>query len=285
MRFHRNELLADGVFLQTAYKSSFFGSESATQLVMNYFLRNCVLRYGNRLSDVYIHQKKRRVVKILKIFDCGLLELEAMLAAQTPVVYAYASVTYLQTKLLLVAMEHAGKSMLNLAGALTDQILLHVSLSVAEKVNLVHDAGFLHYDISLENLLYRPKDKKVTLIDFGLASHFCDTPFVPRYCGKKVYMAPEQVHIKYRSAECTPQAIDIYALGVVFYALVTGNFPHDGVHCSDYLRLAETDSWMTSVPPASHLQTKIIHLAQNMCHPLCKKRPSLQSVILELQSF
>ena len=96
----------------------------------------------------------------------------------------------------------------------------------------VHAMGIVHRDIKLNNILLTP-DKHVVLSDFGISRVFDDRlrqnvgvsrtiVSGTRSTGKLVvgtegYMAPEVL----RGEEATPAA-DVYALGVVFFKLLTG---------------------------------------------------------------
>jgi serine/threonine protein kinase len=81
----------------------------------------------------------------------------------------------------------------------------------------------VHRDISPDNILLS-RQGAVKVADFGIAKaagqqHRTQTGMIK---GKLAYMPPEQI----RNMELD-QRVDVYALGVVFYELVTGNRPFD----------------------------------------------------------
>lgn len=92
---------------------------------------------------------------------------------------------------------------------------------MARAVSQVHQSGFAHLDISLENFLLS-KDRTIKLCDFGLAlplTEVKDSRIWPR--GKAAYMAPEVA-----SGTCQSMVkADVFSLGVVLYALIGGCFP------------------------------------------------------------
>jgi tRNA A-37 threonylcarbamoyl transferase component Bud32/tetratricopeptide (TPR) repeat protein len=95
---------------------------------------------------------------------------------------------------------------------------------VCSALDYAHQAGIIHRDIKPSNIMLLPDDKaKVT--DFGIAKiadNFSLT--LPGYVlGTPNYMAPEQ----FEGMEIDGRA-DIFALGVVFYELVTGCRPFAG---------------------------------------------------------
>jgi len=107
---------------------------------------------------------------------------------------------------------------------------------VCDALQYAHDHGIVHRDIKPENILLDRRGR-LKVADFGLAKLTQDGPdlLTPDLspqdaldltaAGKTVgtprYMAPEQVahpqHVDHRA--------DIYALGVVFYQMLTGQFP------------------------------------------------------------
>ena len=83
-----------------------------------------------------------------------------------------------------------------------------------------HNKGITHRDIKLENTLI-DQNNIVKLIDFGFATCFPNEKKVKMFCGTPSYMAPEIVARK----EYIGPPVDIWAAGVLLYALITGNFP------------------------------------------------------------
>jgi len=104
------------------------------------------------------------------------------------------------------------------------QIFRQILLGVQE----IHQAGFVHLDLKLENIMYDEKNNKVTIIDFGFAEPCRDSPTSPeklleKFCGSVHYTAPEiGVHQPYHGTKA-----DIWALGVLLYTLLAKQFPFD----------------------------------------------------------
>ena len=74
-------------------------------------------------------------------------------------------------------------------------------------------------DIKLENILIDNRSKLVKLIDFGFCCQSKDKLKV--FCGTPSYMSPEIVSKK----EYYGPPSDIWACGVLLYALLCGTFP------------------------------------------------------------
>jgi serine/threonine-protein kinase len=92
---------------------------------------------------------------------------------------------------------------------------------MAEAIDAVHKAGFIHRDVCPRNFIASPDATSLKLIDFGLT-----LPAEPPYMlpgnrtGTPLYLAPEIVRRKN-----TDQRVDIFAYGVTCYQLCTFEFP------------------------------------------------------------
>jgi predicted Ser/Thr protein kinase len=97
---------------------------------------------------------------------------------------------------------------------------------ICEALQYAHDEGIVHRDIKPENILLDKKGR-VKIADFGLAKLLGNSPSGYQLTGSQQamgtphYMAPEQFE---KPLEVDHRA-DIYALGVVFYEMLTGEVP------------------------------------------------------------
>lgn len=109
---------------------------------------------------------------------------------------------------------------------ITAQQALAIVPQICEALAYAHEAGVVHRDIKPENILLDRRGQ-VKIADFGLAKLANRDPAELSLTGSRQvmgtphYMAPEQLE--------NPQAVDhradIYALGVVFYEMLTGELP------------------------------------------------------------
>ncbi len=100
--------------------------------------------------------------------------------------------------------------------------LFKVALEVTDAVAFLHDHEILHLDIKPSNLLVSPQKQhdRTVLIDFGLCRrHLSEHPGA-KLRGSLPYMAPEY----FQEGVLGPWT-DIYAMGVTFYRLATGQLP------------------------------------------------------------
>lgn len=96
---------------------------------------------------------------------------------------------------------------------------LDILIQLARAVEYIHDQGYLHRDLCAGNVLV-DADRKVKLIDFGLAAHQ-SLPMIEDWrAGTPSYMAPELIRTSRSSC-----ATDIYSLGVLMYEFLTGTKP------------------------------------------------------------
>jgi serine/threonine-protein kinase len=103
------------------------------------------------------------------------------------------------------------------------QAAVSLGADVADALVAAHAHGIVHRDVTAANVLVTPMGAK--LIDFGICavSGDNDTAEDGKLLGTPAYLAPERVD----GAPVTP-AIDIYALGVLLYLLLTGHSPWRG---------------------------------------------------------
>jgi serine/threonine-protein kinase len=92
-----------------------------------------------------------------------------------------------------------------------------LALRIADGLQYCHDQQIIHCDLKPENILITETDQPV-IIDFGLA--VTPTHAHSLAAGTPEYMAPEQIE----GGRCDART-DIYALGTVICAMLTGQSP------------------------------------------------------------
>ena len=91
-------------------------------------------------------------------------------------------------------------------------------------MRLAHTRGIIHRDLKPQNVLLTP-DGTAKVSDFGIAVAFAETSLTQTnsMLGSVHYLSPEQA----RGSKATVQS-DIYAMGIIFYEMLTGHIPYDG---------------------------------------------------------
>lgn len=110
------------------------------------------------------------------------------------------------------------------AGAMPLEAAASVLVDIASGLDALHQCGIVHRDIKTANVLL-DRESRASLTDFGLARRDDYTVITAtgQLLGSLEYLAPEFI----RGSPASP-ATDIYALGCVAYACITGRTPFRG---------------------------------------------------------
>lgn len=115
------------------------------------------------------------------------------------------------------------------AGPLSPMRAIEVLVKVCDALSYAHSKGIVHRDIKPANILLS-KDGRIKVADFGLAKRVDPQATMLTQTnmamGTPDYAAPEQYDAK---SEIDHRA-DIYALGVMFYQMLTGQIPRGAWH-------------------------------------------------------
>jgi eukaryotic-like serine/threonine-protein kinase len=110
---------------------------------------------------------------------------------------------------------------------------LELLISIADALSVVHVAGLAHRDIKPGNVMLAPGGR-VVLMDFGLVLPHADRAGLRSVAGSLQYMAPEA--LTGEVAEGATILVDVYALGVLAYELLSGIVPFSGSDSEDLYR-------------------------------------------------
>lgn len=160
--------------------------------------------------------------------------------------------------------------------------LLH---AIAEATHYAHTKGIIHRDLKPHNILLE-REGKPKITDFGLAKRIDSREGMTNtgdILGTPSYMAPEQARGELSAIAATT---DIYALGAIFYAMITGRPPFQAGSLPETLRQV---SEQEPVPP-SLLNPDIPQDLETICLKCLEKDPrrryaSSLDVADELQRF
>jgi eukaryotic-like serine/threonine-protein kinase len=136
---------------------------------------------------------------------------------------------------------------------------------VAGALDHAHAAGFVHRDIKPGNILIDSRGQAY-LTDFGIAAVEEDLLRNVAAVGTLPYMAPEQL-----DDECgtVDHRADLYALGVVFYELLTGHRPFRAATTIELRnRIQSTDP-----PPPRSIDPDVPAVLERICLRSLAKNP------------
>jgi serine/threonine protein kinase len=135
-----------------------------------------------------------------------------------------------------VSDDHAHIAMEYLAGGslrqrieigIPEKHAVKIARQVASALSNLHNVGILHRDLKPGNIMLRG-DGSIALIDFGLAKRMFPEEEITgseQIFGTPYYMSPEQGR-----GHDVDERSDVYALGVIFYEMLTGKKPYVAEH-------------------------------------------------------
>lgn len=97
---------------------------------------------------------------------------------------------------------------------------------ILSAVRYIHSKGIVHRDLKLENFLFQNEslDSELKMIDFGLSRHFKSGDMHHEPVGTRYTVAPEVY------SGCYDEKVDIWAIGVIAYLLLSGVAPFGGCY-------------------------------------------------------
>ncbi len=135
---------------------------------------------------------------------------------------------------------------------------VEIGRQISRAVAAVHDAGLVHGDVTARNVVLSDGNRAV-LMDFG-ASHVRDSiTSTGRVTGTPLYLAPEVLN-----GQRSNILSDVYAIGVLLYYLVTGEYPVRGSSIDELKqqhRNARIHELSTANPEVTPEFARIIHTA------------------------
>jgi serine/threonine protein kinase len=104
---------------------------------------------------------------------------------------------------------------------LTEQETQKIFAQICGAVAYIHSRGIVHRDLKLENIFLDRKNN-IKLGDFGFVREN-DKSLMKTWCGSTAYSAPEIL----QRAKYSGEAVDVWSLGIILFALLSGQLPYD----------------------------------------------------------
>jgi serine/threonine-protein kinase len=145
-----------------------------------------------------------------------------------------------------------------------------IASDVTRALKAAHDHGIVHRDLKPANLLFPDEpgpDSRVKLADFGIARLFGDTGHTQAgtVVGTAEYMAPEQA-----AGSPVDARVDLYTLGLVMFAMLTGRPPFRGGDVTEVLRRQRKET----PPRVSAIVPEVPEGVDNLVARLLAKEPA-----------
>jgi len=160
------------------------------------------------------------------------------------------------------------RQILNEQKKLPPERAIKIVLQIASALEYIHGHGVVHRDLKPENIMVDENDH-IKLIDFGIAASVGARRLTfakfSATMGTPDYISPEQVKGKRGDARS-----DIYALGVMFYEMLTGKVPFTGPNAFTIMN----DRLLNNPVPPREIDPKISPQLQEIIYRALEREPS-----------
>eukprot|EP01128_Nolandella_sp_AFSM9_P002457 TRINITY_DN1282_c0_g1_i1.p1 TRINITY_DN1282_c0_g1~~TRINITY_DN1282_c0_g1_i1.p1 ORF type:complete len:757 (-),score=147.87 TRINITY_DN1282_c0_g1_i1:137-2407(-) len=176
--------------------------------------------------------------------------------------------------ILELANQKTLRSLVRRRGHITEIEARYYMMQVVDGVEYLHQNNIIHRDLKLDNLLI--KDMQVKIADFGLSVQLT-RPHELRssVCGTPNYIAPE---VLLKRGHSFP--VDVWALGVITFVLMTGRAPFETPQKSVEQTYARIKAHKYSFDEASRsrLTSDAINVVDFLLNPDPNQRPKVNNV-------
>ena len=184
---------------------------------------------------------------------------------------------------IYIAMEYcAGGELLQRDGGFSEDDAALITRQLAETLHFLHSQYIVHRDVKPENILFKAAPdplgwvdpRSLKLCDFGLAVTIKPGGTLCDVCGSPAYVAPEMTAA---SPPSYGAAVDIYALGVVMFVMLTDRLPFVGSSLHDMAPVKEKGV-VFSLEAGSRIGEQAQDLIRLMLTPDQEMRPDADAV-------
>ncbi len=167
-------------------------------------------------------------------------------------------------------------------GRMRVQLALDIAHQVCGALSEPHAAGVIHRDLKPDNILIVPMADgtvQAKVLDFGIARALEQNTQITAtgmVCGTPAYMAPEQAQ-----NETLDLRADIYALGVIFFEMLSGWPPFIGTNSLQVMikHIQEEAPTLRELLPGGSLPVSIEELTASLLAKSRDKRPATARIV------
>jgi serine/threonine protein kinase len=153
---------------------------------------------------------------------------------------------------------------------MAEPVAAYLFEQIASAIAYCHSLGIAHRDLKPENVLIS-KFPRIKVSDFGLCGFISAQDMMQTFCGSPCYCAPECLsRIQYDG-----RLADVWSLGVILFAMVTGSHPWTITNTSLMLRQILKGNY--TVP--SHVSPKCRDLIQGMIKVDLSQRLTMPQIL------
>lgn len=120
-----------------------------------------------------------------------------------------------------------------------------IMFQIIQGVHYLHSFGIVHRDLKLENIMMSDQKEQASpkIVDFGLSKIIGPNETANEPFGTLGYVAPEVLKKQPYTFSC-----DIWSLGCILYALLSGSLPFDHNDQKELMRMTMEDALKFDLP-------------------------------------
>jgi len=164
---------------------------------------------------------------------------------------------------------------------------IRIFFKVVQIVDRLHKLNIVHRDLKLGNIIFNKETKDVTLANFCLGKHLSsDSEMLKDQRGSPAYISPDVISGK----PYLGKPSDMWALGVVLYTMLYGQFPFYDQNPTELFRKIKLGDFQ--IPADINVSSKTVELIRSLLHLDPKQRltakdtlEKVRRIIAEEQAF
>ena len=162
----------------------------------------------------------------------------------------------------------------------TEKQCARIVRQIISSVAYLHSKNIIHRDLKLENFLFSDESNTsdLKMIDFGLSKHFNVGELQHEHVGTPYTVAPEVI----RSKDGYDAKVDVWAIGVITYLLLSGDTPFGGASPDDNLKDVRDRILLGRVSFDDACWNKVSHLAIDFIQSILVLNPLKRPNVEEL---